>query len=232
MYPAVIVGEIHGEIMQRKPVIEKRLKREKERRSREILQAAKKVILDKNFSGATMDDIAAEAGITKPTIYQYFSTKDELFVNMVEPLIESLATKLELIRADIQGGKYTSGRDIVRDVFNVYYGTFEQDPELFRLFNIFLQVGVVHRMNPEAASIITTWGKKCFDEGNMIVSMSVREGFFRDMKIQHTTDFVWGAFWGIVQVEQNKWGREGISSYLKPVLEYAENLLVTALVIK
>jgi len=218
--------------MQRKPAIEKRLKREKERRSEEILQAAKKVILDKNFTGATMDDIAAEAGITKPTIYQYFSTKDELFVSLVEPIIESLATKLELIRMDIQNGNYTSGRDIIRDVFNVYYGTFEKDPELFKLFNIFLQVGIVHKINKEAASIITTWGKKCFDEGNLIVSMSVKDGFFRAMKIQHTTDFVWGAFWGIVQVEQNKWGREGISSYLKPVLEYAENLLITALVLK
>ncbi len=218
--------------MHRKPFIEKRIKREKERRTDEILQAAKKVILEKNFAGATMDDIATEAGITKPTIYQYFSTKDELFLSMVEPLIESLAIKLELIRTDIQNKNYTSGRKIVSDVFNVYYGTFEQDPDLFRLFNIFLQAGIVQRINKEAALSIKKWGKKCFNEGNLIVSHSIKEGFFREIELNHTTDFVWGAFWGIVQVEQNKWGKEGISKYLKPVLEYAERLLITALVIK
>ena len=218
--------------MHRKPFIEKRIKREKERRTDEIIQAARKVILEKNFAGATMDDIAAEAGITKPTIYQYFSTKDELFVSMIEPLIESLAVKLESIRTNLQENNYNTGKDIVSDVFNVYYGTFEQDPDLFRLFNIFLQVGIVQKLNKDAAATIKKWGKKCFDEGNHIVRTAVEQGFFRDMEIHHTTDFVWGSFWGIVQVEQNKWGREGISSFLKPVLQYAENILITALVIK
>lgn len=218
--------------MRRHPVAEKRLQREKERRVEEILQAARTVMLLKNYSGATMDDIAAEAGITKPTIYQYFSTKDELFVNMIAPLIESLATKLESIRTSLQNGHYTSGKDIVHDVFNVYYITFEQDQEMFRLFNIFLQVGVAQEMNKNAAAIIKKWGGKSFREGNHIIELAIKEGLFKKVDVRHTTDFVWGAFWGIVQVEQNKWGKQGISSYLKPVLQHAESLLVTALVAK
>ena len=219
--------------MHRNPGIEKRIKREKERRSSEILDAARKVIVNKNFTSATMDDIAAEAGITKPTIYQYFHTKDQLFVSIVEPLIETLATKLEAVRLDIEKGEYSSGLDILRDVFNVYYSTFEADPDLFRLFNIFLQVGLVYKLNEDAAQVIRRWGRKCFREGNLIVSHSIKEEFFRDCgDVQYTTDFVWGTFWGIVQVEQNKWGRGGISTYLKPVLEHAETLLKTALVIK
>lgn len=218
--------------MNRKPEVETRLRREKKRRIEEILQAARNVFLNKNFSGATMDDIAAEAGITKPTIYQYFSTKDELFVHMIEPMLESLAIKLEDIRFNLENGKYRTGKTIIKDIFNVYYSSFEEDPDLFRLFNIFLQVGIVQKMNKDAAEIIKKWGRKCFDEGNLIAAASVKQGFFRDINVKHTTDFVWGSFWGIVQVEQNKWGREGISSYLKPVLKYAENLLITALVIK
>jgi AcrR family transcriptional regulator len=106
--------------MTPKPSVEKRLKREKKRREDEIIQAARTVILTKNFYGATMDDIASEAGITKPTIYQYFKTKDELFVAIVEPLIESLALQLEAIRKKLEQKKYTSGREIIADVFNVY----------------------------------------------------------------------------------------------------------------
>ncbi|HQO01620.1 MAG TPA: TetR/AcrR family transcriptional regulator [Spirochaetota bacterium] len=218
--------------MQRNPAIEKRLQREKERRIQEILQAAQRVMLIKNYSGATMEDIAAEAGITKPTIYQYFKTKDELFVSMVSPLIEYLATRLESIRMSVEKGGYNSGKDIIHDVFNVYYETFEQDQDMFRLFNIFLQVEATREMNKKAAAIIKEWGIKCFQEGNQIVHTAIEEGLFKKVDVFHTTDFAWGAFWGIVQVEQNKWGKKGISRYLKPVLQYTEDLLVKALVEK
>lgn len=218
--------------MARNPSVEMRLKREKERRIEEITDAARKVILDKDFSGATMDDIAGEAGITKPTIYQYFKTKDELFVYMIKPLIISLAEKLESILVRLDSREYKSGKDIVNDVFNVYYDTFEQDPDLFRLFSIFLQVGLVQKISPDAASAVRTWGKKCFGAGNRIVKLAVEQGFFENTDIKYTTNFVWGSFCGIVQVEQNKWGKEGISRDLKPVLKYAENLFNKALVLK
>lgn len=218
--------------MLHKPQVENRLKREKIRRTEEILSAAQKVMLAKGYAGATMDDIAAEAGITKPTIYQYFKTKDELFVQLVEPMIQFLALKLEDIRKRLEENKYDTGWKIIDDVFNVYYGSFELDPDLFRLFTIFLQYGIVYNLNEGSYSIIKQWGNKCFEEGNAIVRLSVKQEFFRDTDVHHATDFVWGTFWGIVQVEQNKWRNEGISPYLKPVLKYAENLLASAIVIR
>ncbi len=57
--------------MARKAAISERMKREKARRMDEILLAARTLMLAKSYTGATMDEIAAEAGFTKPTIYQY-----------------------------------------------------------------------------------------------------------------------------------------------------------------
>lgn len=48
-------------------------------RERRILDAALTIFSQKGFVSASMDDIAAEAGLTKPTLYQYFPSKDELF---------------------------------------------------------------------------------------------------------------------------------------------------------
>lgn len=218
--------------MPGKSPVEKRIKREKLRRTEEILLAAQRVMLAKGYTGSTMDDIAAEAGLTKPTVYQYFKTKEELFMHMVEPLIQTLALKLESIRIMLEEKGYNSGRDIVREVFDVYYSTFEENPDLYKLFNIFLQFGVLYKLNTDSYTIIKLWGNKCFKEGNTIVSLSIDQGFFRETDIYHSTDFIWGSFWGIVQVEQNKWGKEGISPFLKPVLQYTENLLVSAIVIR
>ena len=54
-----------------------------ERRER-ILWAAKRVMLEKGLDEASMDDVAAQAGTTKPTIYAHFKSKDELFRAVVE----------------------------------------------------------------------------------------------------------------------------------------------------
>jgi len=47
------------------------------------LDAALKVFAENGYTAATMDAIAAEAGLTKPTLYQYFPSKDELFREMM-----------------------------------------------------------------------------------------------------------------------------------------------------
>jgi TetR/AcrR family transcriptional regulator len=44
-----------------------------------ILEAAKKVFLDKGFDGARMQNIADEAGINKALLHYYFRSKDKLF---------------------------------------------------------------------------------------------------------------------------------------------------------
>jgi len=52
-------------------------------RKRRILDAAIKVFAETGFSGASMDAIAAEADLSKPTLYQYFPSKAELFQSMM-----------------------------------------------------------------------------------------------------------------------------------------------------
>lgn len=54
-----------------------------QRRER-IIWAAKLEMLEKGLDDASMDDVAARAGTTKPTIYAYFKSKDDLFAAVVE----------------------------------------------------------------------------------------------------------------------------------------------------
>lgn len=52
-------------------------------RERAILDAALKVFAAMGYSGCTMDAVAAEAGVTKPTLYSYFPSKESLFQAMM-----------------------------------------------------------------------------------------------------------------------------------------------------
>lgn len=52
-------------------------------RERQILDAALTVFAAMGYSGATMEAVAAEAGLTKPTVYSYFPSKESLFSAMM-----------------------------------------------------------------------------------------------------------------------------------------------------
>ncbi|MCO5066972.1 MAG: TetR/AcrR family transcriptional regulator [Rhizobiaceae bacterium] len=54
-----------------------------ERKRREILNAAAEVFLREGYVGASMDEIAALANVSKPTVYKNFASKEALFVEVV-----------------------------------------------------------------------------------------------------------------------------------------------------
>ena len=50
---------------------------------RQILEGARRVFLADGFDGASMNDIARVAGVSKGTLYVYFNSKEELFEAMI-----------------------------------------------------------------------------------------------------------------------------------------------------
>ena len=52
-------------------------------KARQIVDGARKVFLTDGFDGASMNDIARVAGVSKGTIYSYFPSKDALFAALV-----------------------------------------------------------------------------------------------------------------------------------------------------
>ena len=64
-------------------------------RERRILDAALKVFAEQGYSGTTMDAVASEAGLSKPTLYQYFDSKDALFQAMMLGKRDQMLTMFE-----------------------------------------------------------------------------------------------------------------------------------------
>src|SRR5580692_9294911 len=54
-----------------------------DRKRKALLLAATEVFLDKGYDGTSMDDVAAKAAVSKPTVYKYFSDKERLFAEIV-----------------------------------------------------------------------------------------------------------------------------------------------------
>jgi TetR/AcrR family transcriptional repressor of mexJK operon len=60
-----------------------------------ILEAAAKVFLGGGYLGASMDDIADLAGVSKQTVYVYFSNKEALFAAMASALSNEASDRVQ-----------------------------------------------------------------------------------------------------------------------------------------
>jgi len=68
--------------------------RQPDRRPQQIIAAALEVFSLKGFRRATMDAVAGAAGVTKGTIYLYFSSKEDLFIQTLRAHVEQVANLL------------------------------------------------------------------------------------------------------------------------------------------
>lgn len=61
------------------------------RKRRAILEAATTVFLNKGYLGASMDEIAALARVSKQTVYKHFADKERLFSEIVTATVDEIA---------------------------------------------------------------------------------------------------------------------------------------------
>ena len=62
----------------------------RERNKALILRAASEEFADKGFAAAKTQDIASKAGVPKPNVYYYFKSKENLYREVLESIIEPI----------------------------------------------------------------------------------------------------------------------------------------------
>ena len=66
-----------------------------------ILQAATEVFAEQGFAAVTVAEIADRAGIGKGTVYEYFSSKDELLFAVFEWMNERIFARFQELSAEV-----------------------------------------------------------------------------------------------------------------------------------
>ncbi|KIH84370.1 TetR/AcrR family transcriptional regulator [Pseudomonas batumici] len=93
----------------------------RERNRELILRAASEEFADKGFAATKTSDIAAKAGLPKPNVYYYFKSKDNLYREVLESIIEpilraSTPFNPEGVPAEVLAGYIRSKIRISRDL--------------------------------------------------------------------------------------------------------------------
>ncbi len=97
-------------------------------RREQILDVALVVFANEGFHGASMNDIADAAGVTKPVLYQHFDSKRDLYQALIEDVGSRLRNNIDKATAEA-----TDGKSQTELGFRAYFRWVAADHDGFRL---------------------------------------------------------------------------------------------------
>lgn len=106
-----------------------RKEREVQKKRMDILDAAAQVFMEKGFHGASMADIAEEAGVATGTLYNFFLSKEELFFTLIEEKVDEF---LLYMQAEVNSIPNTVEK--ITGIIRVGCAFFEANQAFFRLY--------------------------------------------------------------------------------------------------
>ncbi len=111
----------------------------KEERRIQILESALKVFIYKGYNGSTTLDIAKEAHISEVTLFRYFDSKKQIFMEAIEPVL------LTSLKESIEEAKTLGSRDRLEYILKDRIRFVSENQEVIKLILMESQI------NPEIA---------------------------------------------------------------------------------
>ena len=84
--------------------LKRRWERRKDARPQELLAAALDLFVERGFASTRLEDVAKRAGVSKGTLYLYFTNKEDLFKAVVRENIVASIGEAESVIAEFEGG--------------------------------------------------------------------------------------------------------------------------------
>ncbi|HOB48112.1 MAG TPA: TetR/AcrR family transcriptional regulator [Mycobacterium sp.] len=97
-------------------------------RREQLLAAASDVFVDRGYHAAGMDEIADRAGVSKPVLYQHFSSKLDLYLAVLQQHVDILVSSVrQALRTT------TDNRQRLRAAVQAFFDFIEHDSQGYRL---------------------------------------------------------------------------------------------------
>ena len=97
-------------------------------RRKQLFDVALTLFADSGYQSTTMDDIAESAGVTKPLLYQHFSSKRALYLELVDSVAQDLLVAISEATSSASGP-----RQQVELGFSAYFKMMVSHEAAFRL---------------------------------------------------------------------------------------------------
>ena len=176
--------------------IAERKEREKRQRRNAILDAAEKVFFSGDFREVTVDDVAAEAELSKATLYAYFEGKEDMYLAVHMRGMNRLREMFEDVAAHGE-----RGIDRVRAIGEAYYEFSKKYPDYSRAMIHFEKKACALGDSAEAASQMHASGRTVLGLVEDAIRAGIEDGSIRpDLEPASTALLLWAQTDGVINL--------------------------------
>ncbi|GAA0352831.1 TetR/AcrR family transcriptional regulator [Bacillus horti] len=122
----------------------------KEKKKEQILTSALACFAQKGFTAATIDDIVAHSGISKGSIYNYYKSKDDIYIDLL-----NTNTSHYMEQITEQFSKLHSAIDKITFLFDHYINVDPQDEQRLGYVSVFYEF-IFHSTRDEDIHALVT----------------------------------------------------------------------------
>jgi AcrR family transcriptional regulator len=200
--------------------------REKARRQQEILEAAKEVFFEKGIHRATVDDVAAQAEVSKGTVYLYFQSKESILAHL---LLEGLSILLSQLKAAYASQEPFSAEKHLRQLVEAYWRFAQTHPHYFRLLMALDRGRFRERVSAEIYQQILTESTRGLGLVAKAIRQGTEEGMFTADDPLLAAGVLWGALNGALTLMANPVRQEMIPVEPRAVFDETFELFLRGL---
>ncbi|KAF0123380.1 MAG: TetR family transcriptional regulator [bacterium] len=176
--------------------IPERKEKEKIKRRKDILGAAKNSFSKKGFMNATIEEIAQESELSTGTIYLYFSGKEELYVSLIVETYDILIEELgEVLKQDV------APDELLVSIATTYYDFCENHPDHYRILNFIVNEHLNLKLTPELTEKIDDKTDIIFKMVSEVIKHGIGIGIFKQIDVWDVTSLFWSNIHGIIQTQ-------------------------------
>ena len=182
---------------------------------RNILEAARKLFMERGYGGATADAIAAEAGVSAQTIYAIFKNKKKILVslmNVSSPTGEEDHLPVHERRGAQAVARETDQRRQLRMFADIVAYNLKQ---VAAIYEIMMDAA---RVEPDFERIVEKLNKQRLEHMALAVQQIAANGPFRDnMDESYARDTVWALTSGeiyLLLTRDRGWSKEQYADWL------------------
>jgi AcrR family transcriptional regulator len=187
-----------------------------------ILDAAQGIFAEKGYMNARLEDIAAAAGFSKPTLYSYYEDKEAIFLSLAVREMENMTRKIESVT--LTDGTFVA---TLESIMRIIFENFTQTFSYFSTVTNFQVLGAVQAEMSKHHEIMGHFHEivgRSIGLMEKVVKRARKNGEISDT--QESNNLAWAIFSLIQSVHMRSWMTRkacDVDSSVKQLIDFIMN---------
>ncbi len=138
-----------------------------------LVKTTYKLVADYGFSNITLQDVAEKAGVSKGSILYYFENKDELFVTLLERMVNNIERQ---IRVNVS--RSNTPQEKLQAFINSTFVGIKENRDFYKVYLDFLSQS---NHNDGLKKFNVYWYEQCVLVFGQIAKEGIEKGVFRNV---------------------------------------------------